>query len=159
MKRKLTVMQRQAILKWFCIFISVAMLVGVFMAVPYIARAIPKVSTNDSRDFLDGTPAMGWVGAEGPEPVCWLKDGVYVSTELERYIDLSAFLDKNKPTAGYAALGAVGADEQGLWDAGLEDQYYKDLHSGNYEILSFVDDFKIEIYRTHIIIHFTGENL
>ena len=89
----------------------------------------------------DGTPAMGWVGAEGPEPVCWLKDGVYVSTELEKYIDLSAFLDKNKPTAGYAALGAVGADEQGLWDAGLEDQYYKDLHSGNYEILSFVDDF------------------
>ncbi len=89
----------------------------------------------------DGTPAMGWVGAEGPEPVCWLKDGVYVSTELERYIDLSAFLDKNKPTAGYAALGAVGADEQGLWDAGLEDRYYEDLHSGNYEILSFVEDF------------------
>lgn len=89
----------------------------------------------------DGTPAMGWVGAEGPEPVCWLKDGVYVSVDLERYIDLSAFLDKNKPTAGYAALGDVGADEQGLWDAGLEDRYYKDMKSGNYEVVSFTEDF------------------
>jgi len=89
----------------------------------------------------DGTPAMGWVGAEGPEPVCWLKDGVYVSVDLERYIDLSAFLDKNKASAGYAALGDVGADEQGLWDAGLEDRYYKDMKSGNYEIVSFTEDF------------------
>ena len=89
----------------------------------------------------DGTPAMGWVGAEGPEPVCWLKDGVYVSIDLERYIDLSAFLDKNKSTAGYAALGDVGADEQGLWDAGLEDRYYKDMQSGKYEVVSFTEDF------------------
>ncbi|MBQ4317313.1 MAG: stage II sporulation protein P [Clostridia bacterium] len=59
MKRKLTVMQRQAILKWFCILLSVSMLVGVFTAVPYIAKAIPKVSSNDSRNLLDGTPAMG----------------------------------------------------------------------------------------------------
>lgn len=89
----------------------------------------------------DGTPAMGWVGAEGPEPVCWLKDGVYISVDLERYIDLSAFLDKDKPSAGYAALGAVGADEQGLWDAGLEDRYYNDVKTGNYEVVSFTDDF------------------
>ena len=89
----------------------------------------------------DGTPAMGWVGAEGPEPVCWLKDGVYVSVDLERYIDLSAFLDKNKPTAGYATLGDVGADEQGLWDTGLEDRYYKDMQSGKYEVVSFTEDF------------------
>jgi len=89
----------------------------------------------------DGTPAMGWVGREGDKPVCWLKDGVYVSTEWNRYIDLSAFLDKNKASAGYAALGEVGADEQALWDAGFEDQYYNDLKSGNFEKVYFVKDF------------------
>ncbi len=89
----------------------------------------------------DGTPAMGWVGAEGPEPVCWLDEGVYVSTDLKRYIDLSAFTDKKKQGAGYKDFGDVGADEQSLWDAGLEDRYYKDMKSGNYEIVSFEEDF------------------
>ncbi len=89
----------------------------------------------------DGTPAMGWVGAEGPNPICWLQDGVYVSVELERYIDLSAFLDKNKASAGYAALGKVGADEQGLWNAGLEDWYYNDMKSGAYEMVFFEEAF------------------
>lgn len=59
MKRKLTVTQRQAILKWFCLMLSAAIFVGVFMAVPYIVRAIPRVSTNDTRSLLYGTSAMG----------------------------------------------------------------------------------------------------
>jgi len=89
----------------------------------------------------DGTPEMGWVSAQSENPVCWLKDGIYVSVDLERYIDLSAFLNKDKQGFGYAALGDVGADEQGLWDAGLEDRYYKDMQSKKYEIVSFEDDF------------------
>ncbi len=89
----------------------------------------------------DGTPAMGWVGAEGPEAVCWIEDGVYISKEFYRYIDLGAFTDPNRPTAGYAALGPVGAKEQALFDAGLEDRYYNDLRSGKYEIKYFEEDF------------------
>ena len=46
-------------LKWFCILLSVSILALVFMAVPYIARAIPKVSYRDSRNLLYGTEAMG----------------------------------------------------------------------------------------------------
>jgi len=89
----------------------------------------------------DGTPAMGFIGVEGPEAVCWLDDGVYISREFYRYIDLGAFTDPNRPTAGYAALGPVGADEQALFDADLEDRYYYDLKSGNYEIKYFEEDF------------------
>ena len=89
----------------------------------------------------DGTPAMGWVGAEGPEAISWIEDGVYISKEFYRYIDLGAFTDPNRPTAGYAALGPVGANEQALFDAGLEDRYYNDLKSGKYEIKYFEEDF------------------
>ena len=59
MRRRLTVTQRQAILKWFCILLSVSILALVFMAVPYIARAIPKVSYRESKSLLYGTEAMG----------------------------------------------------------------------------------------------------
>ncbi len=59
MQRKLTVTQRQAILKWFCLLLSATVLIGVFMAIPYIVRAIPKISANDSREMLYGNSALG----------------------------------------------------------------------------------------------------
>ncbi|MBQ8378723.1 MAG: fibronectin type III domain-containing protein [Oscillospiraceae bacterium] len=89
----------------------------------------------------DGTPAMGYVGVEGPDHISWLDEGVYVSPTLGRYIDLSAFVYTNKPTAGYAKLGEVGADEEQLEAMGIEDRYYQELNSGNYEIVSFKEDF------------------
>ncbi len=59
MKRRLTVTQRQAILKGFCLLLSAAVLLGVFMAVPYMVRAIPRISGTGSRSVLSGTEAMG----------------------------------------------------------------------------------------------------
>ena len=89
----------------------------------------------------DGTPAMGWVGVEGSEPVSWIIDNVYVSPYYNRYIDMNAFSSPSAPTAGYAALGPVGADEQALWNTGMEDRYYNDLNSGAYEKVYLVEDF------------------
>lgn len=59
MKRKLTVMQRQAILKWFCLLLSAAIFVGAFMAVPYIVRAIPHASSINSRSLYRDAEAVG----------------------------------------------------------------------------------------------------
>lgn len=92
-------------------------------------------------DNADGTPAMGGIGVRGDKPVSWLDDGVYISPEFCRYVDLSAFLDPNKETAGYAELGKVGADEQQLWDMGLEQRYSKDLNDPNIEKVYFEEDF------------------
>ncbi len=89
----------------------------------------------------DGTPAMGGIGVRGDKPVSWLDDGVYISPEFCRYVDLSAFLDPNKETAGYAELGKVGADEQQLWNMGLEQRYSKDLNDPNIEKVYFEEDF------------------
>ncbi len=58
MKRKLTVKQRQALLQWGCLLVSLCLLVLVFWAIPHIVRAIPKVSISSSRAMLSGTTAM-----------------------------------------------------------------------------------------------------
>ncbi len=89
----------------------------------------------------DGTPAMGGIGVRGDKPVSWLDDGIYISPEFCRYVDLSAFLDPDKKTAGYADLGKVGASEQQLWDMGLEQRYSKDLNDPNIEKVYFEEDF------------------
>ncbi len=59
MKRRLTVKQRQAIMKWGCLLLSVALLVAVFAAVPYIVRAIPRVSAKSIKPIFYGSAAMG----------------------------------------------------------------------------------------------------
>ena len=89
----------------------------------------------------DGTPAMGWVGAEGPEPVCWMEDHIYVSTDLKRYVDLTAFKSPDVPTCGYKEFGEVGADEEALNKLGIREKYYEEINSGEYEIVSFEKDF------------------
>ncbi len=89
----------------------------------------------------DGTPAMGWVGADGPEDVSWMEGYVYVSPYYSRYLDFTAFSSPTAPTAGYAALGAVGADEQALEHMGVEDRYYYDLNSPAIEKVYFERDF------------------
>ncbi len=89
----------------------------------------------------DGTPAMGWVGADGDVPISWLDDHVYVSPKFSRYIDFTAFKSPDVPTAGYAELGAVGADEQALCDIGMEYWYYNDINSTEIEKVYFQEDF------------------
>ena len=90
---------------------------------------------------VDGTPAMGYVGVEGSDPISWLDEGIYITPSHGRYVDLSAFVYANKPTYGYAELGDIGADEETLEELGIEDRYYNDLENGNFEILSYKDDF------------------
>ncbi len=89
----------------------------------------------------DGTPAMGYVPADGGKPVCWWEDYIYVSTDLERYMDFTAFKSPDAPTAGYAALGAVGADEEQLISWGIEDRYYHDKNSDSIEKVYLCEDF------------------
>ncbi len=59
MKRRLTTAQRQAITKWGCLLLSAVLLVSVFAAVPYIVRAIPRVSANSTKPIFYGSSAMG----------------------------------------------------------------------------------------------------
>ncbi len=59
MKRRLTLNQRQALLKWGCLVLSALMLVGVFTAIPYIVNALPKMDSETVRDVLNGNEAMG----------------------------------------------------------------------------------------------------
>lgn len=59
MRRKLTVSQRQAILKWGCLLLSVIMVVSVFCAVPFIVGAIPVLSGTPVRALLSNNEAMG----------------------------------------------------------------------------------------------------
>lgn len=59
MKRKLTLTQRQAIVKWGCLLLSAVLLALVFAAVPYIVKAIPRISTANARTVLTGNDAMG----------------------------------------------------------------------------------------------------
>ncbi|MBE5878758.1 MAG: hypothetical protein E7288_02130 [Lachnospiraceae bacterium] len=89
----------------------------------------------------DGNPVMGYIGVEGPNPVCWMEDHIYVSTDLKRYVDLTAFKSPDQPALGYAALGKVGANEQQLSDLGIRERYYEDIQSGEYEIVSLKKDF------------------
>lgn len=89
----------------------------------------------------DGKPAMGYVGVEGPEPVCWMEDHIYVSTDLKRYVDLTAFKSPKQPTLGYGAFGKAGADEMQLEDLGIYERYYEEIKSGQYEIVSLKNDF------------------
>ena len=57
--RRLTVSQRQALLKWGCLLLSAVMLIGSFAAVPYIVKALPRLSGSVARDFFYGEPALG----------------------------------------------------------------------------------------------------
>ncbi|MBR6563358.1 MAG: stage II sporulation protein P [Clostridia bacterium] len=59
MKRRLTIAQRQAIIRWGTLLLSIALLAGVFYVIPYVVRAIPKMSTATSRAMLSGSAAMG----------------------------------------------------------------------------------------------------
>ena len=59
MKRRLTLSQRQALMKWGCLILSVLMLCGVFTAIPYIVNALPKMDSETVRDILNGNEAMG----------------------------------------------------------------------------------------------------
>ena len=59
MRRKLTVSQRQAIFKWLCLIVCAGLLFSVFAAVPYIVKAIPRMSNGASRSLLDGAASMG----------------------------------------------------------------------------------------------------
>ncbi|MDO4743102.1 MAG: hypothetical protein Q4B04_03585, partial [bacterium] len=68
------------------------------------------------------------------EPVCWLDNGVYISTQLNRYLDFSAFVDPNAKTVGYKK--PVGTDESKLLY--LEKAYYNDLKNG-VEVVNLTD--------------------
>lgn len=57
MKRRLTVAQRQAILKWSCLALSSLLLIGVFAAIPYIVNALPNIRGSDIREALNGNGA------------------------------------------------------------------------------------------------------
>ncbi len=59
MQRRLTVHQRQAILRYGCLALSVLMLVGAFAAVPYIVGIIPELSNNANRVLAYGETALG----------------------------------------------------------------------------------------------------
>lgn len=66
MKRRLTVDQRQALTKWVCLILSVLMLAGVFLAIPYIVNALPQIENETVRDVLNGNGAMGGAIPEYP---------------------------------------------------------------------------------------------
>lgn len=66
MKRRLTVGQRQAILKWGCLIMSVALLIGVFFTIPYIVNALPRIDNEVVRDVMNGNGAMGGAVPEYP---------------------------------------------------------------------------------------------
>lgn len=59
MQRRLTRTQRQAIVKWLCLIVSAALFVGVFLAIPYLVRAIPRASPAESRDLFSDSEAIG----------------------------------------------------------------------------------------------------
>ncbi len=66
MKRRLTLSQRQALIKWGCLALSAAMLVGVLLAIPYIVNALPRMDNETVRDMLHGNEAMGGAIPEYP---------------------------------------------------------------------------------------------
>ncbi len=57
-RRLLTIHQRNAILKCFCLLLSVCLLLGAFSAVPYIVSALPKLSGYGIGKHLYGTDAV-----------------------------------------------------------------------------------------------------
>ena len=59
MKRRLTLGQRQALLKWGCLAVSVLMLGSVFFAMPYFVNALPRIDNETMREMLNGNGAMG----------------------------------------------------------------------------------------------------
>lgn len=58
-RRKLTISQRQALLKWGCLLLSAVMVVSVFCAIPVIAGAIPMFSASSARSLLADNEALG----------------------------------------------------------------------------------------------------
>ena len=56
--RRLTVQQRQAIQKTACLVLSVAMLAGALMAVPYLVGAIPKMTGAAAQKLTGDTEAL-----------------------------------------------------------------------------------------------------
>lgn len=59
MKRRLTLTQRQALVKWGCLLLSAVLLAGVFAAVPYIVKAIPRVSAKSMKPIFYTSAAAG----------------------------------------------------------------------------------------------------
>ena len=59
MKRKLTLAQRQAMLKWGCLLLSAAMVVGAFCAVPYIVSALPQIEHTSKNEHTVGMNGNG----------------------------------------------------------------------------------------------------
>lgn len=59
MKRKLTVQQRQALIKWGCLILSAVLVAGAFVSVPYIVNAIPRMNGGTAADIFRGTGATG----------------------------------------------------------------------------------------------------
>lgn len=59
MKRRLTQSQRQALVKWGCLALSVILFVSVLISIPYIVNALPRLDNNTVRDMLYGNEAMG----------------------------------------------------------------------------------------------------
>lgn len=56
MKRRLTLTQRQTILKFGCLFLSVIMFIGSLVAVPFIVRALPRLGGTDPIGLLGDEP-------------------------------------------------------------------------------------------------------
>lgn len=55
--KRLTIQQRQALLKGFCLVLALGMFIGSLCAVPCIVGAVPRMSGTNARDFLYGTEA------------------------------------------------------------------------------------------------------
>jgi stage II sporulation protein P len=93
MKRRLTVNQRQALLKWGCLVLSVVMLAGAFLAIPYIVNALPQIENETMRDILNGNGAMGNAIPEYP-----LGGGSFeASVEVEETISTDENLGEFEP--------------------------------------------------------------
>ncbi len=58
MKRRLTVTQRQAITKYFCLLLGIVMLALAFYAIPFIAKSTPKLGGKTARAIFGGTTVL-----------------------------------------------------------------------------------------------------
>lgn len=58
MKRRLTVAQRQALIKWGCFLLSSLLFLSALAAVPYIVSVIPKVSAKSRQNIFYGNAAL-----------------------------------------------------------------------------------------------------
>ncbi len=68
MKRRLTLKQRQTILKFGCLFLSVIMFIGSLVAIPFIVKALPRLGGTDPMGLLkdkpDGLPVFALGGGD-----------------------------------------------------------------------------------------------